>query len=1094
MINQMTNKKINKKTNNRKRVLFAAFSFFLIAAMVSGCGKSEVKQAGEQTTESFGYNSFRDIPGVTENEIKAVEDLQKRVDHLVYATPPGMEAFETEDGKIGGFTALLCDWLTSLFEIKFQPLIMEWSDILEQLKTGELGFTSMMATDERLKTYFMTNPIAIHSLKIMRIENSLPLDRISQTRPLRYVFMENSITLEVTADVLQAGTYEIILARDYDSVYQLIKSGDADAFIDYNVGKAAFDDYGDVVAEDFLPLIFNSISMATGKSELTPIISIVTKALKNGGIQYINKLYNDGHNNYTKNKFLKSLNAEEKTYLQNTSVVPVSAAPWFYPLDYYNRYEKKWEGIAFDVLDEVTKLTGLAFELVNSPDASWAEVFQIFNDGKAAICLDLIPSPERLSRYLWSKYIYLSENYALVSKHNFPNISIGEIQYAKIGLIKSTAWADLFQNWFPEAANVTMYGSQDDAFLALDRSEVDLIMVGTNALSSVTHYYELSNYKANYIFNSTIDYVIAYNKNEHILCSLIDKALAYVDIEIITKRWENKTFDYQAKLMRAQRPWLIGAICLSLGVLFLILVFFQKNRLMKKQLEVILSGVESGIAIIDAETRKIIDINPIVIRMFGSTRDKIIGQSCDVIFSTEHGCPILDYNKTTDHSERKFKNAVGETIPIIKSVSKINYNGHPALLESFSDISHLKKAEEAKSASEAKSRFIANMSHEMRTPMNVIVGLTDLMLEESEPVNIKENLKKINTAGNTLMGLISDVLDISKIEADKLELTPVQYDVASLLNDIITLNMIRIEDKPITFQLDIGEELLSTLYGDDLRVKQIVNNILSNAFKYTRKGIVTLGMSCTRTDGEDVWVTFYVKDTGIGIRYEDISKLFTDYNQLDTRANRNVGGTGLGLSITKKLVELMDGEISVESEYGEGSIFRLRVKQRFVNDKTIGAETVNNLCGFNYTDNKKKVSEKFERPDLSYAKVLVVDDMQSNLDVAASMLRKYKIHVDCVLSGQAAIDKIKLEEPVYDAIFMDHMMPEIDGVETTAKIRALGTKYAQTVPIIALTANAIAGNEQMFLENGFQAFLPKPINIKSLDLAVKRWVRDKSRE
>jgi CheY-like chemotaxis protein len=344
------------------------------------------------------------------------------------------------------------------------------------------------------------------------------------------------------------------------------------------------------------------------------------------------------------------------------------------------------------------------------------------------------------------------------------------------------------------------------------------------------------------------------------------------------------------------------------------------------------------------------------------------------------------------------------------------------------------------------------------------------------------------------MGLISDVLDISKIEAGKLELTSIQYDVPSLLNDIINLNMIRIEDKPITFRLDIGEELLTTLFGDDLRVKQIINNLLSNAFKYTRKGTVTLGMSCTRTDGDDVWASFYVKDTGIGIRPEDIDKLFSDYNQLDARANRNVGGTGLGLSITKKLVELMGGEISVESEYGVGSTFRIRIKQRFVNVKTIGPETASNLCSFNYTDHKKKTLEKFERPDLSYAKVLVVDDMQSNLDVAASMLRKYKMHVDCVLSGQAAIDKIKLGDPVYDAVFMDHMMPEMDGVEATANIRALGTKYAQTIPIIALTANAIAGNEQMFLENGFQAFLPKPINIRSLDVAVRRWVRDKSRE
>ncbi|MDR2952945.1 MAG: response regulator, partial [Treponema sp.] len=725
----------------------------------------------------------------------------------------------------------------------------------------------------------------------------------------------------------------------------------------------------------------------------------------------------------------------------------------------------------------------------------WAEMFQMMNDGKVPISLDLIYTPERSDRYLWSKYKYLSENYALISKHNFPNISLGEIQYAKIGMIKSTGYAETFQNWFPEAADVTTYDTQDDAFLGLDRGEVDLVMAGTNALSSVTNYYELSNYKANYIFNSTIDYVLVYNKNYNVLCSVIDKALAYIDIKIISKRWESKTFNYQSKLMRAQRPWLFGTIFLVFGVLVLILVFYQKNILIRKQFESIWNNVETGTVIIDAETREIMDINPVVVRMFGDAKEKIVGQHCSKIFCVNESCPMMDKNKLIMHEdEREFKNSSGETIPIAKNIAKIRYNGRTALLESFTDITYIKKAEEAKSASEAKSRFIANMSHEMRTPMNVVVGLTDLMLEENEPVNIKENLKKINTAGNTLLGLISDVLDISKIEAGKLELTPVQYDVASLLNDIITLNMIRIEDKPITFRLDIEEELPCTIYGDDLRVKQIANNILSNAFKYTREGTVTLGMSCIRTEGNDVWVHFYVSDTGIGIRSEDLDKLFSDYNQLDTRANRNVGGTGLGLSITKKLVELMGGEISVESEYGKGSTFRVRIKQRFVNDRTIGAETARNLSGLNYTDNKKKAFEKFVRPDLGYAKVLVVDDMQSNLDVAASMLRKYKIHVDCVLSGQAAIEKIKLEEPVYDAIFMDHMMPKMDGVEATVKIRALGTKYAQTIPIIALTANAIAGNEQMFLENGFQAFLPKPINIMSLDLAVRRWVRDKSRE
>jgi CheY-like chemotaxis protein len=389
-----------------------------------------------------------------------------------------------------------------------------------------------------------------------------------------------------------------------------------------------------------------------------------------------------------------------------------------------------------------------------------------------------------------------------------------------------------------------------------------------------------------------------------------------------------------------------------------------------------------------------------------------------------------------------------------------------------------KVSREAEHASEAKSHFIANMSHEMRTPMNAVIGLTDLMLDDDNvPDNIKETLKKINTAGETLLGLINDVLDISKIEAGRLELIPVQYDVASLLNDIITLNLLRAEDKPITFKLDINEELPSGLLGDDLRIKQILNNLLSNAFKYTKEGTVTLGVACMRDNGpsQDTLLSFYIRDTGIGIRKEDIGKLFSDYNQVDTRANRAIEGTGLGLSITKKLVEMMGGDISVESEYGKGTTFRVRIRQGIVTGVPIGAEVVENLHRFRYSDKKKRAQAKLARPDLSYARVLVVDDFSTNLDVAAGMLRKYKMHVDCVLRGQDAIDRIASQKPVYDAIFMDHMMPGMDGVETTARIRALGTKYAQDLPVIALTANAVAGTEQMFLNSGFNAFLSKTL-------------------
>ncbi|MDR0456648.1 MAG: response regulator [Treponema sp.] len=367
--------------------------------------------------------------------------------------------------------------------------------------------------------------------------------------------------------------------------------------------------------------------------------------------------------------------------------------------------------------------------------------------------------------------------------------------------------------------------------------------------------------------------------------------------------------------------------------------------------------------------------------------------------------------------------------------------------------------------SRQKSSFLANMSHEIRTPMNAIIGMTDLLLYE--PLNRRQMsfVNDIKVSARSLLSIINDILDLSKIESGKLELNPVDYDFHALLDNILSMFNYVARKKNLEVRFETEGEMPDYLYGDDIRLKQVLINIFGNAVKYTEKGYVKLKVSAA--DGN---LTFEIRDTGMGIRKEDLSKLFNTFQRVETAKNRSIVGTGLGLSISKSFVEMMGGKILVDSEYEQGSVFIVIVPA---------------VAG-----SKAKVKLKKGLPEghafyAPAANVLVVDDNEFNMRVAQGLLGLFKIDVQTAFSGREAIDLVQKNE--YDIVFMDHMMPEMDGVEATGEIRKLGGKY-KDLPIIALTANAVQGAREMFLSNGFVGFISKPIDLQEMYGILKEWL------
>jgi signal transduction histidine kinase/CheY-like chemotaxis protein len=510
----------------------------------------------------------------------------------------------------------------------------------------------------------------------------------------------------------------------------------------------------------------------------------------------------------------------------------------------------------------------------------------------------------------------------------------------------------------------------------------------------------------------------------------------------------------------------------------------------------ILNGLEAMIYVTVPNTGEILFVNDQMKKNF-NIKDDGIGQLCYKVFQSGKNeicdfCPCHQLDKEPDSI------VIWEEFnPITKRTYRNTdryiewQNGRIVHIQYSVDVTELIEAKElAEQRNLSKNKFLSRVSHEIRTPMNAILGITEIQLENNTlSPDTKEAFGEIYNSGYLLLAIINDILDLSKIEAGKLELSPSVYDVPSLINDAVHINIMRYDSKQIKFDLKVDENIPSKLYGDELRIKQILNNLLSNAYKYTDEGNVSLSVAIEYAlqEAANATLVFIVSDTGQGMTAEQLNKLYDEYTRFNKEANRTTQGTGLGMSITRHLVNMMGGDISVESEPGKGSVFTVRLPQGIVDANVLGSEVAENLKQFRVDRAEQmKKGPQIIREYMPYGRVLIVDDVETNLYVARGLMAPYGLSVETATSGFEAVEKIK-SGATYDIIFMDHYMPKMDGLEAVKIIRGLG----YTRPIVALTANALVGQAEMFMENGFDGFISKPIDIRQLNVSLNKFIRDK---
>ena len=1182
----------------------------LLAVSLSCCAK----KADTPSFESNSIESYRGIPGVTGEEIKAIEAFKSAGRSFSLGTRFSSDAYALSDGVYSGYFSAFCGLLSDLFGAPFIQEFYPHDSLYGALDSGTIDFAGdLAAAPENKEVYFVSLPIAERPLGIIVLNKTINIQTAMDLDGLKLGFYGNVITADSIKKVYSSLVFEALYFDNDLAASEALSKGIIDAFICDSCLSHSSEEYDFFRYSGILPLVYTPVFLSAKKTELEPVISVLNKYIASGGIDKLQELYRECSREYSRYEFNYHLTDNERAYLaangSGSPGLPIALEGDNYPICFFNDKENTFQGIAPDLLSELSALTGLKFNIITEKNTPWGTILGKLNTGEAVLVSELLYTEGRKGKYLWSEPVS-NFHYAFLSKTDYPHREIYQVARTRVGINRNSAYEDLYKLWFHDNSNVIYYDTLEEIVAALDKGDIDLMFSSERSILYLANYLEKTGYKVNIFFDSPLEESrFGFNRDQELLCSIFCKAQQYFNNEKIIVGWTNRIFDYSKRLAQDKLfNYLLFASSLSLLLLILavMLIINIKTRASYKQKMLMLSTIYKALP--DLVYSK--DANGRYTSCNNSFEDfvqlkepDIVGKLPFDVYKSEKTAKIyyerdkwvLENNKTL--KTEKWAMFPDNTSHLMETLNAplVEDNKVVGILGIARDITDHKNAEAAANeASKAKSDFLAKMSHEIRTPMNAIIGMTELALRSKDLREAQKQILTVKQAGSHLLSIINDILDFSKIERGKLEIIRNEYMFSNLINNVISIIRMRLIDSGIRFVVNIDSNIPNLLFGDETRIRQVILNILSNAVKYTEKGFISLVVNREIINEEKVNLIIEVLDSGKGIRKEDIKNLFMEYSQFDM-GHKSIEGVGLGLAITKNILKQMEGEIEVSSEYGKGSSFVATIPQKIlsgepmafivnpdkkktlvyerremyahsiisafdnlnveysivknddelkkeleeneynyvfisnnlfeINDEIISCyskkikivvmtefgEAISNrklnilalpvysisianifngiTNGFSYGESNEQIL-KFSAPK---ANILIVDDINTNLKVAEGLISPYKMKVDLCSSGKSAIEAVSRKQ--YDIIFMDHKMPEMDGIIATNIIRKINTNnnYFINVPIVALTANAVLGTKEMFLENGFSDFLSKPIDTNELDTILEKWIPEEKK-